>query len=111
MEGPRIAGKKGIDLLKEIIPVCVKSEKGIIEIPLENTVGAIHRTIGHRVDDMVSAANMVRSSRTRLQTFSIKTGKEKTPFTNPDGILYGERLFDERSLILNPFHRDVGETF
>jgi hypothetical protein len=97
--------------LKKIIPVGVKGEKGIIEIPLENTVGAIHWTIGNRVDDMVSAANMVRGSRAGFQTSSVKTGKEEMPFANPDGILYGKTLFNQGSLILNPFYRDMGKGF
>jgi hypothetical protein len=70
--------EKSFDLLKKILPVGIKCEKRIIEIPLENTIGAIHWTTGYRVDHMVSAANMKRSSWAGFQPPSIKTSKKET---------------------------------
>jgi hypothetical protein len=107
LEIPR---KEGIDLPKEVIPVGVKGEKGIIEIPLENTVGAIHRTIGDGVHHIVTAADMPGGSWAWLQTPSIKSGDEKIFFPHPYGILHGEKLLDQGSLIFNPFNRDMGKT-
>ena len=110
-ERPEITRKEGIYLLQQIIPVGVKGEKGIVEITLKNAVGTIHWTIGHGIDDMVSAANMAGGSWAGFQASSVKMGQEEMRLTNPDGILHRKISFDQGSLILNPFYRGMGETF
>jgi hypothetical protein len=81
-----MARKKSFDLLKKIFPVGIKGEKGIIEIPLKHTVGTIHRAVRNGIDDVVSAADVIGCSRTRLQTLPIKRGDEKIFLPYSDGI-------------------------
>jgi hypothetical protein len=107
----RIAGKEVIDLLKKVIPVGIKGEKGIIEVPLKNTIGTIHRTIGDRIDHMVTAADMLGGPRTGLQPPSIKTGDEEMSLAYPNGIWHRKKLLNQYLLVLNPFYRDMGKAF
>jgi hypothetical protein len=65
-KGLRMARKKSFDLLKKILPVGIKGEKGIIEIPLKHAIRAIHWAVGDGIDDMVSATDVVGCSRTGL---------------------------------------------
>jgi hypothetical protein len=85
VEGLAIARKEGIDLLKKVIPVGVKGEKGIIEIPLQDAVGAIHWAIGDGINHMIPAADMMGGSRTGLQTPPIEMGDEEI-FSKPHRI-------------------------
>jgi len=50
--------KEKVYFLNQFIPVGIKSEERVIQIPLKNTVRAIHRTIGDGIDDMVPATDM-----------------------------------------------------
>jgi hypothetical protein len=75
---------------------------------LKDAVGTIHRTIGDGVDHIVPAADMIGGSGTGLQTPSIKTGNEEMSLPDPDRIGHGRKLFDERPLVLDCFHRDIG---
>jgi hypothetical protein len=65
-KGLRMAREKSFDLLKKILPVGIKGEKGIIEIPLEHAIRAIHRTVGDRIDDVVSATDVTGCPRARF---------------------------------------------
>jgi hypothetical protein len=60
---------------------------------------------------MISAANMAGGSWAGFQPSSVKTGEEEMCLANPDGILHRKILFDQGSLILNPFYRGMRETF
>jgi hypothetical protein len=78
---------KGIYFLKKVIPVGVKGEKRIIEVPLKNTVRAIHRAIRDGIDHIVAAADMSGSPWAGLKALSIEMGEKKNLFPNPNGIL------------------------
>ena len=103
--------KEIIYLLKKVIPVGIEGEKWIIEVPLQDTVGAIHRAIGDSVDHIVPAADMVGGSRTGLQTPSVKTGDEEMSFPGPDRIGHGRKMFDQRALVLDCFYENIGQGF
>ena len=98
-------------LLNQVIPIGVKIEKWIVKVFLEDTIRAIHRAIGDGVDHIVTAADMVGSSGTGFQTPPIKMGNEKIFFPAADGIGHRRKLFDESSLVLNCFYRNIGQTF
>jgi hypothetical protein len=104
-----IPGKEGIDLLKEVIPVGVKGEKGIIEVLLKNTVRTIHWAIGDGVDHIVPTADMPGGSWTGFQTPSIKMSNKKISFTDPDGIELRRKVFDQILLVLDYFNRNIRE--
>jgi hypothetical protein len=97
--------------LKKVIPVGVKGEKGIIEIPLKDAVGAIHWAIGDGINHMIPAADMMGGSRTGLQTSPIKMGDEEIFFSKPHRIGHRKKPFDQGLLILNPFDRNIGQGF
>ena len=78
--------EESIYLLKKVIPISVKGEKWIIEVPLKDTVGAIHWAIGNGIDHIVPATDMIGSPWARLQTSSIKMGNEKMFFPDPNRI-------------------------
>jgi hypothetical protein len=65
-KGLGMASKKGLYLFEKIIPVRIEGKKGIIEIPLKHTIGAIHWTVRDGIDHMISAADMARRPRTGL---------------------------------------------
>ena len=103
-----ITRKESFYLLEKVIPVGIKVEKWIIEISLKHAVRAIHRAIANGVDHIVTAADMIGSSRTGLQTPSIKMGNEEMFFPNPDGIGHRKKPFDQGSFVLNPFDGNIG---
>ncbi len=90
-----ILGKKGLDLLEEIIPIGVKGQERIVEVSLKDTVGAIHRAVGQGIDHMISATDMMGGSRTGFQTSPVKTGDEKVFLSCSDGVLLGEDRFNQ----------------
>ena len=65
-KGLGTAREKSFDLLKKILPVGIKGEKGIIEIPLKHAIRAIHWAVGDGIDDVVSAADVTGCPRARL---------------------------------------------
>jgi len=100
--------KECIYFLKKVLPIGVKGEKRIIKVSLEDAVGAIQWAICDGIDHMVSAADMVGSPRTGLQTPSIEMGKEEVLFPDPNRIWFRRKPFDEGPFIPNGFYRDIG---
>jgi hypothetical protein len=100
--------EESIDLLKQGIPIRVKGEKWIIEVPLKDTVGTIHRAIGNGIDHIVSTTDMIGSPWTGFQTSSIKMGEEEMFLPDPDRIGHRKKMFHQRPLVLNPFDRNIG---
>jgi hypothetical protein len=94
--------------LKKVNPIGVKGEKWIIEVSLEDTVGAIHRAIRDGIDHIVPATDMIGSPWTGLQTSSIKMGNEKMFFTNPNRIGHRKKPFDQSPFVLNGFYGNIG---
>ena len=68
-----ILGKEGVYFLEKLIPIGVKGQEGIVEVSLQNAIGAIHRAIGHGIDDVIPATDMVGSSGTGFQSSPVKT--------------------------------------
>jgi hypothetical protein len=81
-----IARQETFDLLKKVIPVGVKGEERVIEIPLKHTVGTVHGTIGDAIDYIITAAEMIGGSRAGLQTPSIKMRDQEMFFPRSDRI-------------------------
>jgi hypothetical protein len=100
--------EESIYLLKKVIPISVKGEKWIIEVSLEDTVGAIQRAIRHGIDHMVPATDMIGSPWARLQTSPIKMGNEKIFFPDPNRIGRRRKMPYQSPFILNPFNRNIG---
>jgi hypothetical protein len=97
------------DLLKEVCPVGVKREQGIVEISLKHTVRTIHRAVAEDIDHVVPTADMIGCSWARFEVPSVKRGDEEVLFPHSDGIREREKLFDQNSLIRNPFNRESGK--
>ena len=74
-----VLGKKGFYLLQKLIPIGVEGQERVVEVPLKDAVGAIHRTVGQGINDVISATDVVGSSRTGFQPLSVKTGDEEIP--------------------------------
>ena len=106
-----VARQKKVDLIQEFIPIRVKGQERVVEVPLEDSVRAIHGAVADGVDHIVSATDVIGCSGAGFQTPSIKTGDEKNLLPHPDGILEAEKLFDQGSLVLNPFNGDMRKGF
>jgi len=103
-----IGREERIYLLKEVIPIGVKSEEGVVEVSLKDTVRAIHRTIRDGIDHVVPTTDMIGSSWTGLQTPPIKMGNEKMFFPDPNGIGHRKKLPDEDPFVPNCFYGNIG---
>ena len=76
-----ILGKEGFYLQEEFIPIGVKGQERVVEVPLKDAVGAIHRTVGQGIYDVISATDVVGSSGAGFQPLSVKTGDEQIPLS------------------------------
>jgi hypothetical protein len=103
--------EESLYFLKKVFPVGVKGEKRVIEVPLEDTVGAIQRAIRDGIDHIVPATDMIGSPWTGLQTSSIKMGNEKMFFPDPNRIGHRKKLFDQSSFVLDCFDGNIGQGF
>ncbi len=103
-----IGRKESFDLLEKVVPVGIEGEQWMIEVCLKNAVRTVHRAVGDSIDYIVPAADMIGSPWTGLQTPSVKMSDEQIFFAGPDRIGHRRKLFDERPLVLDGFHGNIG---
>jgi hypothetical protein len=106
-----VISQKIIYFIKEFIPVGSEGEERVVEVSLEDAVGAIHGTIADGVDHIIPAADVIGCPGAGLQALSIETGDEENLLALPEGIGEAEEFLDEGPPVLNPFNGDIRKGF
>jgi hypothetical protein len=102
-----VASQKKIYFIQEIIPVGVKGKERVVEVSLEDAIGAIHRAVADGVDHIIPAADVVGCPGAGFQAFPVEAGDEKNLLSRPEGIVVAEKILDEGSPVPNPLNGNM----